>query len=162
MELMVKAFSQLTAEELYELLRLRAEVFVVEQNCVYQDLDGRDRNALHLLLWEGDVLQAYLRVLPAGTAFPTAGLGRVCTRSRGRGLGRAIVAAGIAAARDRLGAEELTIEAQTYVRALYESFGFRQTSEEFLEDGIPHIQMKWKSQGRMPASAGTGGTICVT
>ena len=83
--------------------------------------------------------------LPAGTAFPTAGLGRVCTRSRGRGLGRAIVAAGIQAARDRLGAEELTIEAQTYVRALYEGFGFRQTSEEFLEDGIPHIQMKWKS-----------------
>ena len=146
MELAVKTFQELTADELYELLRLRAEVFVVEQTCVYQDLDGRDRAALHLLLREGETLQAYARVLPAGTAFPTAGLGRVCTRSRGRGLGRAVVAAGIRAAREKLGAEEITIEAQSYVRGLYESFGFRQTSEEFLEDGIPHIQMKWKLQ----------------
>ena len=156
MELAVKTFQELTADELYELLRLRAEVFVVEQTCVYQDLDGRDRAALHLLLREGEALQAYARVLPAGTAFPTAGLGRVCTRSRGRGLGRAVVAAGIRAAREKLGAEEITIEAQSYVRGLYESFGFRQTSEEFLEDGIPHIQMKWKLQvdGQRPPIGG--------
>ena len=156
MELAVKTFQELTADELYELLRLRAEVFVVEQNCVYQDLDGRDRAALHLLLREGETLQAYARVLPAGTAFPTAGLGRVCTRSRGRGLGRAVVAAGIRAAREKLGAEEITIEAQSYVRGLYESFGFRQSSEEFLEDGIPHIQMKWKLQadGQRPPIGG--------
>ena len=156
MELAVKTFQELTADELYELLRLRAEVFVVEQTCVYQDLDGKDRAALHLLLREGETLQAYARVLPAGTAFPTAGLGRVCTRSRGRGLGRAVVAAGIRAAREKLGAEEITIEAQSYVRGLYESFGFRQTSEEFLEDGIPHIQMKWKLQadGQRPPIGG--------
>lgn len=156
MELAVKTFQELTADELYELLRLRAEVFVVEQTCVYQDLDGRDRAALHLLLREGETLQAYARVLPAGTAFPTAGLGRVCTRSRGRGLGRAVVAAGIRAAREKLGAEEITIEAQSYVRGLYESFGFRQSSEEFLEDGIPHIQMKWKLQadGQRPPIGG--------
>ena len=156
MELAVKTFQELTADELYELLRLRAEVFVVEQTCVYQDLDGRDRAALHLLLREGEELQAYARVLPAGTAFPTAGLGRVCTRSRGRGLGRAVVAAGIRAAREKLGAEEITIEAQSYVRGLYESFGFRQSSEEFLEDGIPHIQMKWKLQadGQRPPIGG--------
>ena len=156
MELAVKTFQELTADELYELLRLRAEVFVVEQTCVYQDLDGRDRTALHLLLREGETLQAYARVLPAGTAFPTAGLGRVCTRSRGRGLGRAVVAAGIRAAREKLGAEEITIEAQSYVRGLYESFGFRQSSEEFLEDGIPHIQMKWKLQadGQRPPIGG--------
>lgn len=156
MELAVKTFQELTADELYELLRLRAEVFVVEQTCVYQDLDGRDQAALHLLLREGEELQAYARVLPAGTAFPTAGLGRVCTRSRGRGLGRAVVAAGIRAAREKLGAEEITIEAQSYVRGLYESFGFRQSSEEFLEDGIPHIQMKWKLQadGQRPPIGG--------
>lgn len=156
MELAVKTFQELTADELYELLRLRAEVFVVEQTCVYQDLDGKDRAALHLLLREGETLQAYARVLPAGTAFPTAGLGRVCTRSRGRGLGRAVVAAGIRAAREKLGAEEITIEAQSYVRGLYESFGFRQSSEEFLEDGIPHIQMKWKLQadGQRPPIGG--------
>ena len=156
MELAVKTFQELTADELYELLRLRAEVFVVEQTCVYQDLDGRDQAALHLLLREGETLQAYARVLPAGTDFPTAGLGRVCTRSRGRGLGRAVVAAGIRAAREKLGAEEITIEAQSYVRGLYESFGFRQSSEEFLEDGIPHIQMKWKLQadGQRPPIGG--------
>lgn len=156
MELAVKTFQELTADELYELLRLRAEVFVVEQTCVYQDLDGKDQAALHLLLREGETLQAYARVLPAGTAFPTAGLGRVCTRSRGRGLGRAVVAAGIRAAREKLGAEEITIEAQSYVRGLYESFGFRQSSEEFLEDGIPHIQMKWKLQadGQRPPIGG--------
>ena len=156
MELAVKTFQELTADELYELLRLRAEVFVVEQTCVYQDLDGKDQAALHLLLREGETRQAYARVLPAGTAFPTAGLGRVCTRSRGRGLGRAVVAAGIRAAREKLGAEEITIEAQSYVRGLYESFGFRQSSEEFLEDGIPHIQMKWKLQadGQRPPIGG--------
>ena len=156
MELAVKTFQELTADELYELLRLRAEVFVVEQTCVYQDLDGKDQAALHLLLREGETLQAYARVLPAGTAFPTAGLGRVCTRSRGRGLGRAVVAAGIRAAREKLGAEEITIEAQSYVRGLYESFGFCQSSEEFLEDGIPHIQMKWKLQadGQRPPIGG--------
>ena len=156
MELAVKTFQELTADELYELLRLRAEVFVVEQSCPYQDLDGKDRAALHLLLREGETLQAYARVLPAGTAFPTAGLGRVCTRSRGRGLGRAVVAAGIRAAREKLGAEEITIEAQSYVRGLYEGFGFRQSSEEFLEDGIPHIQMKWKLQadGQRPPIGG--------
>ena len=144
MELAVKTFQELTADELYELLRLRAEVFVVEQTCVYQDLDGKDRAALHLLLREGETLQAYARVLPAGTAFPTAG------------LGRAVVAAGIRAAREKLGAEEITIEAQSYVRGLYEGFGFRQSSEEFLEDGIPHIQMKWKLQadGQRPPIGG--------
>ena len=151
MELAVKTFQELTADELYELLRLRAEVFVVEQTCVYQDLDGKDQAALHLLLREGETLQAYARVLPAGTAVPTAGLGRVCTRSRGRGLGRAVVAAGIRAAREKLGAEEITIEAQSYVRGLYESFGFRQSSEEFLEDGIPHIQMRLALTGAQAA-----------
>ena len=142
MELVVKPFGDLTPWELYELLRLRVDVFVVEQNCPYPELDGRDPEALHVFLREGDRVLACLRVLPPGTAFPEAALGRVVTRDRGRGLGRRILDAGIQAARERLGAEALTIEAQTYVRALYESFGFRQTSEEFLEDGIPHIQMR--------------------
>ena len=160
MELGVKGFRELTPDELYELLRLRAEVFVVEQNCPYQDLDGRDQTALHVFLREGGEILACLRILPPGSAFPTAALGRVATRVRRQGLGRRIVAAGIETARTRLGADALTIEAQTYVRALYESFGFRQTSEEFLEDGIPHIQMRLE----LSAAADTDKekTVCDT
>ena len=144
MELIVKAFDALSPLELYEILRLRVNVFVVEQNCPYPEVDGRDPAALHLFLRDEDGVHAYLRLLPPGAFFDTASLGRVVTRDRGRGLGRQILEAGISAARERLGAAALTIEAQTYVRVLYEGFGFRQTSEEFLEDGIPHIQMKWK------------------
>ena len=81
-------------------------------------------------------------MLPPGIAFPEAALGRVVTRDRGMGLGRRILDAGIQAARERLGAEDLTIEAQTYARGFYEAAGFRQVSQEFLEDGIPHILMR--------------------
>ena len=144
MELVVKSFDELTVDELYEILRLRVDVFVVEQSCPYPDLDGLDRSALHVFLRDGEGIQAYLRVLPAGAAFPPAGLGRVVVRRRRQGLGGRIVAAGIAAARERLGARELTLDAQTYARGLYEQAGFCQCSEEFLEDGIPHIRMRWK------------------
>ena len=142
MELVVKPFGDLTPWELYELLRLRVDVFVVEQNCPYPELDGRDPEALHVFLREGDRVLACLRVLPPGTAFPEAALGRVVTRDRGMGVGRRILAAGIQAARERLGAKALTIEAQTYAKGFYEAAGFRQVSQEFLEDGIPHILMR--------------------
>ena len=142
MELVVKPFGDLTPWELYELLRLRVDVFVVEQRCPYPELDGKDPAALHLFLREGEEILAYLRVLPPGLAFPEAALGRVVARDRGRGLGRQILEAGISAARERLGATALTIEAQTYAKGFYEAAGFRQVSQEFLEDGIPHILMR--------------------
>uniref|UniRef100_UPI003FEE9696 GNAT family N-acetyltransferase n=1 Tax=Candidatus Limivicinus sp. TaxID=3030905 RepID=UPI003FEE9696 len=142
MELIVKHFSELSAEELFEIYKLRVSVFIVEQSCPYQDIDDADKSAYHVWLRDEDGIEAYARVLPAGVAFPTAAFGRVIAVKRRCGLGTKIVAAAIETARDKLGADVITIEAQVYARSLYENLGFRQTSEEFLEDGIPHIQMQ--------------------
>ena len=135
MELIVKHFSELSAEELFEIYKLRVSVFIVEQSCPYQDIDDADKSAYHVWLWDEDGIEAYARVLPAGVAFPTAAFGRVIAVKRRCGLGTKIVAAAIETARDKLGADMITIEAQVYARSLYENLGFRQTSEEFLEDG---------------------------
>ena len=144
MELIVKHFSELSAEELFEIYKLRVSVFIVEQSCPYHDIDDADKSAYHVWLRDEDGIEAYARVLPAGVAFPTAAFGRVIAVKRRCGLGTKIVAAAIETARDKLGADMITIEAQVYARSLYENLGFRQTSEEFLEDGIPHIQMQLK------------------
>ena len=141
MELHVKTFDELTLDELYDLLRLRVDVFVVEQNCPYPELDGRDKAALHVFLTDEGGIQACLRVLDRGVASAHAALGRVIARRRGVGLGRRIVEAGIAAARERFGAETIYLEAQCYAQGFYEKLGFRPVSETFLEDGIPHVRM---------------------
>ena len=114
---------------------------MVEQNCPYQEVDDADRVAYHLWLKDEDGIEAYARVLPQGAAFPTASIGRVIAVKRRCGLGSKIVEAAIDVAKTKFRAEKLTIEAQVYARSLYEKHGFYQTSEEFLEDGIPHIQM---------------------
>lgn len=141
MELTVKHFRELTAEELYDIYRLRAAVFVVEQNCVYQDVDDADKTAYHLWLSDEDGIQAYLRVLQNGARFEDVSIGRVIAVKRRRGLGSRILAAGIQTAKEKFQAKRIVIEAQIYARKLYENAGFVQTSGEFLEDGIPHIQM---------------------
>lgn len=143
MELFVKHFSELSAQELFEIYKLRVSVFVVEQKCYYQEVDDADKVAHHVWLRDGGGIQAYARVLPCGAAFPEVAIGRVLAVKRRCGLGSRIVAAAIDTAKERLHADTITIEAQTYARKLYENFGFRQTSEEFLEDGIPHIQMQF-------------------
>lgn len=142
MELTVKHFSELSAEELFEIYKLRISVFVVEQKCPYQEADDLDRVAYHLWLRDEDGIKAYARVLPQGTAFPTAAIGRVIAIKRRCGLGSKIVEAAIDVAKTELHADTITIEAQVYARSLYEKLGFRQSSEEFSEDGIPHIQMQ--------------------
>ena len=142
MELTVKHFSQLSAEELFEIYRLRVSVFIVEQRCPYQDVDDADRTAHHLWLRDENGIAAYARLLPPGVTFPTAAIGRVIAVRRRCGLGTRIVDAAINAAREKLSADVITIEAQVYARSLYEKAGFVQTSEEFLEDGIPHVQMQ--------------------
>lgn len=144
MELVVKHFSELTAEELFEIYKLRVSVFVVEQKCPYQEVDDADSVAYHLWLQDEGGIEAYARVLPQGIAFPSASIGRVIAVKRGCGLGSKIVEEAINVAKTYLTADEITIEAQTYARSLYEKHGFLQTSEEFLEDGIPHIQMRLK------------------
>lgn len=142
MELTVKHFSELSAEELFEIYKLRVSVFIVEQKCPYQDVDDADRTAYHLWLRDENGIAAYARLLPPGVTFPTAAIGRVIAVRRRCGLGTRIVDAAINAAREKLSADVITIEAQVYAQSLYEKAGFVQTSEEFLEDGIPHVQMQ--------------------
>ena len=144
MELVVKHFDELTARELFDLYKLRVSVFVVEQSCPYQEVDDADRVSYHVWLRDGDGIAAYLRVIPAGVSFEDVSIGRVIAVRRRCGLGTRIAAEGLCVAQQRLGAQRVTIEAQTYARTLYEKLGFRQTSAEFLEDGIPHIRMQWE------------------
>ena len=144
MELIVKHFDELTARELFDLYKLRVSVFVVEQNCPYQEVDDADRVSYHVWLRDENGIAACLRVIPAGVSFEDVSIGRVIAVRRRCGLGTRIVTEGLRVAQEKLGAQRVTIEAQTYARALYENLGFRRTSEEFLEDGIPHIRMLWE------------------
>lgn len=141
MELVVKHFRELSNAELYEILRVRVAVFVVEQHCPYQEIDEKDQNAYHVWYQDEDGVAAYLRVLGQGVSFPEAALGRVLTTRRSCGLGSRILSAGIQVAKEKLHADSLRIEAQLYAKGFYEKAGFRQVSEMFLEDGIPHIEM---------------------
>ena len=140
-----KLFSELTVDELYELLRVRSEVFVVEQDCVYQDMDGDDQASVHLWLTEGDKTVALCRVCPAGTHMQEVSVGRVITTERGKGYGKKIMLEGIKTAREHFGAKRIDIEAQEYARGFYEQVGFRQSSDPLILDGIPHIRMSWTS-----------------
>ena len=139
-----KSFQQLTTDELYELLRVRGEVFVVEQNCVYQDLDGDDQDAIHLWLMLDDKIVALARVCPAGTHMTEISIGRVITTERGKGYGKQIMLHAIDAAIEHFGATLIDIEAQEYARGFYEGVGFKQSSDTFMLDGIPHIKMTWR------------------
>ena len=139
-----KSFHQLTTDELYELLRVRSEVFVVEQNCVYQDLDGDDRKAIHLWLTQAGKTVALARVCPAGTHMTEISIGRVISTERGKGYGKEILHHAIDAATEHFGATLIDIEAQEYAKGFYESVGFKQSSDTFMLDGIPHIKMTWR------------------
>lgn len=146
MELKIKHFSELSAQELFAIYKLRVSVFVVEQNCPYQEVDDADEHAYHVWFEDEDGIEAYLRVVEPGVVFPECAIGRVIAVKRCCGLGTKIVSAGLRAAQERYGAEAVRIEAQTYARKLYEGLGFVQTSEKFLEDGIPHIGMLWQKK----------------
>lgn len=141
MKLVIKKFEELTLEELYEILQVRVSVFVVEQQCPYQELDGKDIGAYHIMLKDESGIKAYLRVLDRGVSFDDVSIGRVLTTERGAGLGDRILKEGIKAAKEKLNANKITIEAQSYAKKFYEKSGFKQISDEFLEDNIPHIIM---------------------
>lgn len=143
MELVVKSFDDLTTQELYEIYKIRFSVFVVEQECCYQDADDFDPLAIHAWYKDEDGIQAYIRVLPPNTVFTEPSIGRVLAVKRRQGLGTGIVREGIRIIKDRFNSDVITIEAQCYARELYEKIGFVQTSDEFLEDGIPHIKMQY-------------------
>lgn len=143
MNIEVKRFDELNALELYEILRARAEVFVVEQNCVYQDLDNKDLGAYHVIIREDGKIVAYLRVLDRGVSYDTASVGRVITtaQGRGRGIGLILLNEGIKAAKEYFSADRITISAQCQARGFYEKVGFVAVSEPYLEDDIPHVRM---------------------
>ena len=145
MKIIVKSFESLTNEELYEILKIRVSVFVVEQKCPYQEIDDKDKNALHVMLMDESQILAYLRVLEAGVSFEHVSIGRVLSIKRHSGHGRIILKEGIRIAFEELKAKEIWIEAQSYAKDFYTNEGFRQTSDEFMEDGIPHIQMVLRS-----------------
>ena len=143
MEEIVKTFGELTLEELYAILRLRNSVFVVEQNCPYQDLDDLDQDAFHIFLRDQDGIRAYLRLLPEKGMRSEPLIGRVIAADRRRGLGSRVLSLGIRTARERLNVESIRVEAQTYAVPFYERAGFVPVSDEFILDGIPHIEMRW-------------------
>jgi ElaA protein len=140
----IKSFEALTVHELYDILRLRSEIFVVEQNCVYLDLDGKDKKALHLFGTYEDKIVAHARLLPAGISFPEASIGRVVVDSnyRDKKWGHELMQNAIAGIATHFNEVVITIGAQLYLKKFYESHGFVPISEMYLEDDIPHIEMK--------------------
>ena len=138
-----KKFDELTAAELYAILQLRNEVFVVEQNCVYQDADGKDQQSFHLSGWDGKNLIAYTRIIPAGISYTEPSIGRVVTSPKYRrtGMGRLLMQESIHRTFSQFNCSEIKIGAQVYLTEFYKSLGFLQSSSEYLEDGIPHIEM---------------------
>lgn len=140
----VKPFGAFSINELYDVLQLRSEVFVVEQDCVYQDIDGKDRKALHVIGRDKhEKVVAYTRIFNAGDYFEKASIGRVVVSANARafGYGHEIIKASIAAISEKYQTKDIKISAQTYLRKFYTSHGFSQIGEEYLEDGIPHIAM---------------------
>ncbi|MDY0235375.1 MAG: GNAT family N-acetyltransferase [Gudongella sp.] len=141
MDLVVKRFEELTVEELYKILKVRFDVFVIEQNCIYSEIDGNDQNSYHVYLENETGIKAYLRVIEKGVSHEEVSIGRVLTTERGIGLGKVILSEGIKVAKERMKADRIIIEAQSYAKEYYEKAGFMQVSEEFIEDGIPHVKM---------------------
>ena len=140
-KLIIKKFDRLTPREVYEILKIRTAVFVVEQECPYQEVDGTDYDSLHVWLEEDDEIVAYLRVFERDAENGTVQIGRVLSKRRGEGLGAKVMGYGIEAAQLEMGAKAIFIEAQTYALDFYKKFGFVPCGEEFLEDGIPHTPM---------------------
>lgn len=139
----IKPFEALNVNELYDLLKLRSEIFVVEQNCVYLDLDGKDKKALHLIGEYDGKIVAYVRLFDAGISFDNASIGRVVVDAnyRDRKWGHDLMREAIAAIKSNFDKEAITIGAQLYLKKFYESHGFVQVSEVYLEDDIEHIEM---------------------
>ena len=136
-------WADLTPDVLYAFLRLRSAVFVVEQNCVFPDMDGRDPQCEHLCGWIGDELVAYLRLVPPGVRTPEVSLGRVvtATSARGRGLGRAVMQEGLRRCLERYPGQPVKVSAQAHLENFYESLGFRTVGTPYDEDGTLHVDM---------------------
>lgn len=138
-----KTFSELYTEDLYQILRLRTEVFVVEQNCVYQDIDNKDQNAIHLYCKENDKIVAYTRIFKAGYYYENPSIGRVVVskKNRGKDIGKKIMIDSIEYIKQNIKGEKIELSAQKYLDKFYTDLGFYKIGEDYLEDGIPHQRM---------------------
>lgn len=138
-----KLFSALSPDELYDILQLRAEIFVVEQDCVYNDIDGLDKDAIHQFHRKNGELVAYSRLLQPGTRFPDFSIGRVVVKQseRGTGLGIKMMEEAKYYLLEELGATKIKISAQKYLQKFYEDLGFKVVTKDYLEDDIPHVGM---------------------
>ena len=147
LKIIKKTFKELTTKELYDLLQLRSEVFVVEQDCVYQDLDGKDEKALHVIGKKDNKIVAYTRVFKPGDYFENASIGRVVVskNERQHKYGYDIMKASINTIKEHFNETTIKLSAQTYLKKFYNNLGFKEIGEEYLEDGIPHIAMLGKS-----------------
>lgn len=139
------SFSALSGKQLYELIKLRIDVFVVEQNCPYRELDDKDHlpGVKHLLGYQDNKLVAYARLLPPGISYRQVSIGRIVTakNSRKNGLGKALLTTALQQCQQLWPAQDIKIGAQQYLIAFYRSFGFERASDDYLEDGIPHLDM---------------------
>jgi len=146
MEIKIKKFNELTTEELYKILRVRNEVFVVEQTCIYQDCGNKDYDSYHLYVEEGNEVVGYLRIVNKGISYDEISIGRVLVKEthRNKGLSRKIMLEAIKFIEEKLHSTEIRLSGQVYIKGFYESLGFKQVSEEYLEDDIPHVEMLYK------------------
>lgn len=144
MNIEVNKFNELNTATLYDILQLRSEIFVVEQDCVYQDLDGKDQKALHIIGKKSNKVVAYTRVFGSGDYFDCASIGRVVVAKEQRkyGYGKVIMNASIKVVKEHLKENTIKISAQTYLKKFYNDLGFKEFGEEYLEDGIPHVAMR--------------------
>ena len=139
----VKKFSELSIEELYQILRLRSEVFVVEQNCVYQDLDNKDQISVHIFIKEKNKIEAYTRIFKPGDYYKNPSIGRVVVskKKRGKELGKKIMISSIDYIKENIKSDKIELSAQKYLDKFYKDLGFYKIGEDYLEDGIPHQRM---------------------
>ena len=142
----LKTFDSLTPHELYAILRLRTEVFVIEQTCIFQDMDNKDQQCYHLMCWNDGLLIAYARLVPPGISYEEPSIGRVVAPPavRGNGIGKLLMEKSIEEVIKLYGKTPIKLGAQLYLKKFYESLGFRQTSDIYNEDGIYHIEMMWQ------------------
>lgn len=144
MKIHIKKFQELTVDETYNILKLRSEVFVVEQNCVYQDLDGKDDRAMHLFYKEENELIAYTRIFQKGDYYPeNPSIGRVVVskKERGKEIGKSIMKESILYIKNNYKSKSIELSAQKYLDKFYNELGFYRVGEDYLEDGIPHQRM---------------------
>ena len=141
MEVIVKKYDDLTLDELYDILRIRVQVFVVEQEVPYNDLDGKDNDAYHVFIREDNQIKAYLRILCEDESNGKVKIGRVLTTERGKGYGRLVMERGIELARKVYNPKLINVHSQTYVNEFYAKLGFKQVSDVFIEEDRPHVSM---------------------